>query len=133
MLVECRHPESNESIQRGHTRPRNQKRKRSEVKRYEGLFILDTAGKEEGLKDTIDKISAEITSAGGKVETVQKMDKRNFSRVADKKHSSGQYVNVIFESNPTTISTLKHRFSMADDVFRVLISQAPTAKAAAAK
>ena len=103
------------------------------MKRYEGLFILDTAGKEEGLKDTIDKISAEITSAGGKVETVQKMDKRNFSRVADKKHSSGQYVNVIFESNPTTINTLKHRFSMADDVFRVLISQAPTAKAAAAK
>ena len=39
------------------------------MKRYEGLFILETAGKEEGLKDTIDKISAEITSAGGKVET----------------------------------------------------------------
>jgi ribosomal protein S6 len=35
------------------------------VKRYEGLFIFDTAGKEEGLKDTIDKISAEITNAGG--------------------------------------------------------------------
>ena len=39
---------------------------------------IETAGKEEGIKDTIDKISAEITSAGGKVETVQKMDKQNF-------------------------------------------------------
>ena len=46
------------------------------VKRYEGLFILDTAGKEEGVKDAIDKISAEIPTAGGKVETVQKMDRR---------------------------------------------------------
>jgi len=34
------------------------------VKRYEGLFILNTAGKEETIKDTIDKISAEITSEG---------------------------------------------------------------------
>jgi len=55
------------------------------VKRYEGLFILNTAGKEEGVKDALDKISAEISMAGGKVETVQKMDKKNFARIADKK------------------------------------------------
>ena len=58
------------------------------MKRYEGLFILNTVGKEEGIKDTIDKISADITAAGGKVETVQKMEKRNFARVADKKFSA---------------------------------------------
>lgn len=100
------------------------------MKRYEGLFILETAGKEEGLKDTIDKISAEITSAGGKVETVQKMDKRNFSRVADKKHTAGNYVNVIFESNPSALEQLKHRFSMSDDVFRVMFTTAPAPKLA---
>jgi ribosomal protein S6 len=98
------------------------------VKRYEGLFILETAAKEEGLKDIIDKISAEITSLGGKVETVQKMDKRNFSRVADKKHSSGYYVNVIFESEPSTIEQMKHRFATNTDVFRVLFSNAPVPK-----
>jgi ribosomal protein S6 len=70
------------------------------VKRYEGLFILNTTGKEESIKETIDKISAEIAAAGGKVETVQKMDKKNFTRVADKKFTSGFYVNVIFESDP---------------------------------
>ena len=98
------------------------------MKRYEGLFILDTAGKEEGIKDSIDKISAEITSAGGKVETVQKMDKRNFSRVADKKHGAGFYVNVIFESQPTALEQLRHRFAMNGDVFRVLFTSAPTQK-----
>ena len=98
------------------------------MKRYEGLFILENAGKEEGLKDSIDKISAEITSAGGKVETVQKMDKRNFSRVADKKHGSGYYVNVIFESNPSALDQLKHRFAMNDEVFRVLFTTAPAPK-----
>jgi ribosomal protein S6 len=101
------------------------------VKRYEGLFILDTAGKEEGIKDVIDKISSEITSAGGKVETVQKMDKKSFSRVADKRHTAGYYVNVIFEIEPNAVDPLKRRFSLSDDVFRVMFTNAAVAKAAA--
>jgi small subunit ribosomal protein S6 len=94
------------------------------MKRYEGLFILETAGKEEGIKDAIDKISSEITSAGGKVETVQKMDKKNFVRVADKKHNSGFYVNVIFESEPSVVNQLKQRFALNEEVFRVLFTNA---------
>lgn len=98
------------------------------MKRYEGLFILDTAGKEEGLKDTLDKISAEIASVGGKVETIQKMDKRNFARVANKRHGAGYYVNVIFESEPPALDQLKHRLAMNQEVFRVLFTNAPAAK-----
>jgi ribosomal protein S6 len=98
------------------------------VKRYEGLFILDTAGKEEGIKEAIDKISEEIVSAGGKVETVQKMEKKNFVRVANKKHNAGFYVNVIFESEPSALEPLKHRLAMNADVFRVLFSNAPAPK-----
>ena len=98
------------------------------MKRYEGLFILDTAAKEEGIKDTIDKISAEITALGGKVETVQKMDKKSFARVANKKYSAGFYVNVIFEGQPTILDQLKRRFTMSEDVFRVLFTNAPAPK-----
>jgi small subunit ribosomal protein S6 len=98
------------------------------VKRYEGLFILETAAKEEGIKDAIDKISAEITNLGGKVETVQKMDKKTYARVANNKHSAGFYVNVIFEGQPTLIDQLKHRFAMNEDVFRVLFTNAPAPK-----
>lgn len=100
------------------------------MKRYEGLFILETAGKEEGIKDSIDKISAEITSLGGKVETVQKMDKRSFSRVADKKHTGGYYVNIIFEAQPSLLDQLKHRFAMNTDVFRVMFTNSPPPKPA---
>jgi ribosomal protein S6 len=101
------------------------------VKRYEGLFILDTAGKEEGIKDVIDKVSAEITSMGGKVETVQKMDKRSFARVADKKYTAGFYVNVIFEGEPSLPEQLKTRFAMNPDVFRVMFTNSPAPKATA--
>ena len=98
------------------------------MKRYEGLFILETAAKEEGIKDAIDKIYAEITTLGGKVETVQKMDKKSFSRVADKKHSAGFYVNIIFQGQPALIDQLKHRFGMNEEVFRVLFTNAPALK-----
>ena len=102
------------------------------MKRYEGLFILDTAAKEEGIKEAIDKISAEITASGGKVETVQKMDKKNFSRVANKKHSSGNYVNIIFETKPSALDQLRHRFAMNPEIFRTLFTNAPAPKPAAA-
>lgn len=104
------------------------------MKKYEGLFILNTAGKEEGIKDAIDKISAEITQAGGKVETVQKMDKRNFSRIASKRHTSGFYVNIIFESTPAVVAQLQTRFALNEEVFRVLFTHqapVPAQKAAA--
>ena len=103
------------------------------MKRYEGLFILNTAAKEEGIKDVVDKISAEITSAGGKVETVQKMDKKTFMRVADRKHTAGFYVNVIFEAKPDSLAQLRTRFNSSDDIFRVIFTNAPAPKEEAAK
>jgi len=100
------------------------------VKRYEGLFILNTAGAEEGVKDVLDKISAEITAAGGKVETVQKMDKKNFARVADKKHSAGFYANIIFSGPPAIISQLRSKFALNEEIFRTLFTQVPEPKPA---
>jgi ribosomal protein S6 len=100
------------------------------VKRYEGLFILNTAGKEEGIKEAIDKVSSEITAAGGQVETVQKMDRKNFMRVADKKHTSGFYVNVIFNAAPTVIAPLRSKFALNEEIFRVLVSLSPEPKPA---
>ena len=86
------------------------------------------AGKEEGVKDALDKISAEITAAGAKVETVQKMEKKAFSRIADKKHNSGFYANVIFTGTPAVIAQLQKKFSLNEEVFRVLFTLAPEPK-----
>ena len=98
------------------------------MKKYEGLFILNTAGKEEGVKEIIDRITSEINAAGGRVETVQKMDKRPFSRVANKRFSSGYYANFIFDIDPSALVQLKHRFDLNEEVFRVLFTIAPPPK-----
>ena len=94
------------------------------MKKYEGLFILNIAGKEEGLKETLDKVSELISSAGGKIATVQRMEKRPFSRVADKKFNAGYYVNVIFEIEPTALAPLKAKLVLAEEVFRVVFTHA---------
>jgi ribosomal protein S6 len=100
------------------------------VKRYEGLFILNLSGKEEGVKDALDKISTDIVAAGGKVETVQKMDKKAFARIADKKHSAGFYANIIFAGTPSIIKQLHTKFSLNEEVFRVLFTASPEPKPA---
>jgi|SRR6185437_5437901 len=100
------------------------------MKRYEGLFILNLSGKEDAAKDALDKISADISAAGGKVETVQKMDRKTFSRVADKKHTAGFYANVIFSAPGEAIAQLNSKFALNEEVFRVLFSESPEPKPA---
>lgn len=103
------------------------------MKRYEGLFILNTAGKDEGVQETIDQIRKEMETLGCKLETVQKMDKRAFARVADKKHGAGFYANFIFEAEPSVAAQVRGRFNLNDKVFRTLITESPAPKEAAAK
>jgi ribosomal protein S6 len=101
------------------------------MKRYEGLFILNPhSAKEDGVKDALDKISAEITSVGGKVETVQKMDRKAFARIADKRHTSGFYANIIFNGTPAVVAQLQTKFALNEEVFRVLFTQTAEPKAA---
>ena len=99
------------------------------MKRYEGLFILNgnltSTGKDDGVTLTLDKITKDIEAAGGKIEGTQKMDRRPFTRVADKKFTAGHYVNVIFTGPPTAVAALNLKFGLNEDIFRVLFSKAP--------
>ena len=88
------------------------------------------AGKEEGVKDALDKISMEIATAGGKVETVQKMERKSFMRIADNKHTAGFYANIIFTGTPAIIAQLRHKLALDEEVFRVLFTLAPEPKPA---
>jgi small subunit ribosomal protein S6 len=94
------------------------------VKRYEALVIIKQTVREDQLKDVIDKVSAEITAAGGKVETVQKMDRKPFSRIADRKQTAGFYTNFIFEAPAPAVAQLRHKLGQNEDVFRAIFTEA---------
>lgn len=92
--------------------------------KYEGLFILNLAGREESVKDVIDRLGGVISELGGKVENVQKMDKRAFSRVTDKNLTGGFYVNFLFSGGPNIPAELATRFQRDEDVYRLLVTKA---------
>ena len=92
------------------------------MNKYEGLFILDVVGREDAEKDIIDRIQKEIETAGGKVETVQKMGQKPFAR-PNTKRSAGHYVNVIFHAPGKAISQLDGKFQLDADVFRWQITE----------
>jgi small subunit ribosomal protein S6 len=89
------------------------------LRTYEGLFILNTAGKEEGSKEIIEKLEKEIQTAGGKTVKIERMDRRPFARVAQEA-DSGYYVNIVFELAPDKLAPFKSKLKLDEDVFRVM-------------
>ena len=85
--------------------------------RYEALFVIDTQGREDTVKEVVDRLEAEFEKEGAKIEQVQKMDRRNFSYVAGKL-DAGHYVNFVFHAEPNLIAKLRAKFKLDPEVYR---------------
>jgi small subunit ribosomal protein S6 len=85
--------------------------------RYEALFVLNTQGKDDTVKEIVDRLESEFQKEGAKVEQVQKMDKRPFSYVAGPL-DAGYYVNFVFQADPQLITKLRTKFKLDPEVYR---------------
>jgi small subunit ribosomal protein S6 len=85
--------------------------------RYEALLVLNTQGKDESVKEIVERLEAEFQKAGAEIEQVQKMDKRQFSYVAGELEA-GFYVNFVFHADPQLITTLREKFKLDPEVYR---------------
>ena len=85
--------------------------------RYEALIVLNTQGKEDTVKDIVDRLESEFQKEGAEIEQVQKMDKRPFSYVAGPL-DSGFYVNFVFHADPQLITKLRSKFKLDPEVYR---------------
>jgi small subunit ribosomal protein S6 len=84
---------------------------------YDGLFILNIQGKDEGLKEAIESIEKEIEGFGGKITGTQKMDRKRFERAASD-IDSGFYVNVQFSLEPDKLVSLREKLTLNEIVYR---------------
>ena len=106
--------------------------------RYEALLVLNTQGKEDTIKDTVDRLESEFQKEGAEIEQVQKMDKRQFSYVAGEL-AEGFYVNFVFHADPQLITKLRSKFKLDPEVYRQHFQrlrpkkERPAKKVAAAK
>ena len=85
--------------------------------RYEALLVLDTQGRDDTVKDVVDRLEAEFQKEGAEIEQVQKMDRRPFSYVAGRL-DAGFYVNFVFHAEPQLISKLRSKFKLDPEVYR---------------
>ena len=85
--------------------------------RYEALLVLNAQGKEDAIKDIVDRLESEFQKEGAEMEQVQKMDKRQFSYVAGKL-DAGHYVNFVFHADPQLITKLRSKFKLDPEVYR---------------
>ncbi len=86
-------------------------------KRYEALIVLNTQGKEDTVKEIVDRLEGEFKREGAEIEQVQKMDKRQFSYVAGPL-DAGFYVNFVFHADPQLITKLSSKFKLDPEVYR---------------
>ena len=90
------------------------------MKKYDGLFIFALAAKDEALETQTERACAEITRLSGKVLGTESLGKKNFAR-AMQKRDSGVYVKIRFEMEPAQVATLKARYQLLEDFFRVQV------------
>src|SRR3954462_8543705 len=105
--------------QKSRTRPARGRvhAKRIMKHRYEALLVLNTQGREETVKDVVDRLESEFQKEGAEIEQVQKMDKRQFSYVAGEL-DAGHYVNFVFHADPQLITKLRAKFKLDPEVYR---------------
>lgn len=98
-------------------------------RRYEALLGLDTRGKEETVKDTIDRLEKAFKAEGAEIEQIQRLEKRELAY--EHAHQTVVYfVNFIFEAEPVLIDKLRSKFKLDDDVTLQNYLQLPAKKAA---
>src|SRR6266436_2133862 len=85
--------------------------------RYEALLVLNTQGREDNIKEIVDRLESEFQKEGAEIEQVQKMEKRPFSYVAGPL-DSGFYVNFVFHADPQLITKLRSKFELDPEVYR---------------
>ena len=101
------------------------------MNRYEALIALNTKGKEETIKDTIERLEKVLQSEGAKIEQVQRLEKRDLSYESNHTKSA-YYVNYVFEASPTTIEKVRAKFKLDNDILLQNYIQLSSKKAAAA-
>ena len=85
--------------------------------RYEALLVLNAQGREDTVKEIIDRLESEFQQEGAQIEQVQKMDKRQFSYAAGPLNA-GYYVNFVFNAEPQSIGKLRSKFKLDPEIYR---------------
>ena len=85
------------------------------MRKYEGVIVLNIKGNEEGVDKLISDVGREIETEGAKLEQIDKMGKRDFAYNA--RHlADGYYVNYQFQADADTLPKVQNKLKLNSNV-----------------
>lgn len=84
-------------------------------RKYEGVIILNTIGKDEAIDKMINRVGETIEAQGGKLEQIDRLGRKEFAYPSNK-ISAGFYVNYYFEAAPADLENIRSTLKLSEDV-----------------
>lgn len=78
---------------------------------YEGLIVLNTAGKEDSVDTLVSNLGREIEAEGAKLEQIDRIGKRKFP-YGSKGLNDGYYVTYHFVAEPPVLDKLRAKLKL---------------------
>jgi small subunit ribosomal protein S6 len=80
-------------------------------RKYEGLIVLNTKGKEDSVDEIVGAVAKEMEAEGAKLDEIKQLGKRKFAYNA--RHlDGGHYVNYIFEADSQQVKSIQSRLKL---------------------
>ncbi|MDR1401773.1 MAG: 30S ribosomal protein S6 [Puniceicoccales bacterium] len=93
----------------------------SDLRRYTASFIFDMRGCTSTVDAIVEKLSGIISSLGGQTSSIKNLGQKNFERVANRKFSSGIYIQISFEGKSNIVSEMKSKLRLDNTINRILV------------
>jgi len=85
-------------------------------RKYEGLIVLDTKGKDTSIDELVSAVGQQIEAEGAKLDEVKNLGRKTFAHNA-RQIEGGHYVSYIFHAEPEAIVKIKASLDLNDDIY----------------
>jgi len=84
-------------------------------RKYEGLIVFNTKGKEDGIEAMVTEVSKQIEEEGATLDEVDQLGRRRFP-YGSQGLDSGYYVAYRFDAAPESIERVRSKLRLNDNV-----------------
>ncbi len=85
--------------------------------KYEGMIVIDTKGKEEGIDQLVSAVSKEMEKAGAKLEQIDQLGKRNLP-YSPRHVTAAHFVNIQFEADSPALDAIKAKLQLNENIYQ---------------
>jgi small subunit ribosomal protein S6 len=85
-------------------------------RKYEGLVVLDTKGKEGSVDDFVSEVGKVLEANGATLDEVKQIGRKDFAYNA-RQIEGGVYVNYFFNASPEAVAEIKTALDLVKGIY----------------